>query len=188
MIASHNPSVVLLDLGLPDIDGLEVTKRVREWSDVPIIVLSARGNEKDKIEALDFGADDYVTKPFGLGELLARIRVVLRPGKSEVEASAEPQFQFGENRIDFARRQVFKGHEEVHLTPTEYKLLTVLVRHRGKVITHKQLVTEVWGPMHARQTHYARVYMGYLRQKLEENPSKPRFLTTEPGVGYRFRE
>src|SRR6188474_2724255 len=178
--ASYNPDLILLDLGLPDIDGLVVTKRLREWASAPIIVISARGQESDKIAALDAGADDYLTKPFGAGELLARIRVALRHAASLGPDATEPVFTVGALRIDLGRRLVHRGGEEVHLTPIEYKLLATLVRHAGKVITHRQLLTEVWGPHYATQTHYLRVYMANLRHKLEESPARPRYLLTEP--------
>lgn len=183
--AARNPDLVLLDLGLPDQDGLLVTERLREWAKMPIIVLSARGNEADKIKALDAGADDYLTKPFGIGELLARIRVALRhSAKTESGAS---QFAMGDVKVDLVRRVVTKAEREVHLTPIEFKLLATLIKYEGRVITHRQLLKEVWGPGSGEQTQYLRVYMGQLRHKLEENPSRPRFLTTEPGVGYRLR-
>jgi two-component system KDP operon response regulator KdpE len=187
--ATRNPDLVLLDLGLPDIDGLEVTRRLREWGNVPIIVVSARGREPDKVEALDAGADDYLTKPFGVPELLARIRVALRrrarePGE---DVTDEPVFEHDGLRVDLAARTVEVGGAEVHLTPTEYKLLLTLVRNAGKVLTHRQLLKEVWGPAHASQTQYLHVYMGQLRQKLEPDPTRPRHLITEPGVGYRLR-
>jgi two-component system KDP operon response regulator KdpE len=185
--AGRNPEVVLLDLGLPDLDGLEVTREIRRYAQTPIIVISARGKEQDKVTALDLGADDYLTKPFGVSELLARIRVALRhstlPG-----GGAEPVFQAGEVRVDLARRQVFLGDQEAHLTPTEYKLLATLIRHAGRVVTHRQLLQEVWGANYGDQTHYLRVYMAQLRHKLEPDPTRPRLLTTEPGVGYRLRE
>jgi two-component system, OmpR family, KDP operon response regulator KdpE len=180
-----NPQVVLLDLGLPDIDGVDVVKGLREWTQVPIIVLSARGHEKDKVDALDAGADDYLTKPFAVGELLARIRVAVR--RSGREKVAEPVFEHGDLRVDFASRQVTRGAAQVHLTPNEYRLLTVLVRHAGQVVTHKQLLSEVWGAEYAEESHYLRVYMGQLRHKLEADPAKPQMLINEPGVGYRFR-
>jgi two-component system KDP operon response regulator KdpE len=186
MAASRNPDVILLDLGLPDRDGLEVTRELRGWSAVPIIVLSARGREQDKVAALDLGADDYLTKPFGVEELLARIRVALRHSAS-AGATPEPVFEAGDLRVDLERREVRRGGREVHLTPTEYKLLTLLIRHAGKVLTHRQLLKDVWGVHYAGQSHYARVYMAQLRQKLEEDPSRPRLLVTEPGVGYRLR-
>lgn len=183
--ASRNPDLVLLDLGLPDQDGLVVTERLREWAKMPIIVLSARGQEEDKIKALDAGADDYLTKPFGIGELLARIRVALR--HSARSESGESQFTMGDVKVDLARRQVTKANEEVHLTPIEYKLLATLIKYEGRVITHRQLLREVWGLNSSEQTQYLRVYMAQLRHKLETNPSRPQFLTTEPGVGYRLR-
>jgi two-component system, OmpR family, KDP operon response regulator KdpE len=183
--AARAPDLVLLDLGLPDLDGLAVTQRLREWAKTPIIVISARGREEDKIQALDAGADDYLTKPFGVGELLARIRVALRnAARGELGSS---QFAVGPLKVDLARRQVLVSEKEVHLTPIEYKLLATLVKYAGRVVTHRQLLREVWGPNSADQTQYLRVYMGQLRHKLEENPSRPQFLTTEPGVGYRLR-
>jgi two-component system KDP operon response regulator KdpE len=183
--AARNPELILLDLGLPDQDGLVVTQRLREWAKTPIIVISARGREEDKIQALDAGADDYLTKPFGVGELLARIRVALRnAARGELGSS---QFSVGELKIDLVRRQVLVSDQEVHLTPIEYKLLATLVKHAGRVITHRQLLREVWGPNSSDQTQYLRVYMGQLRHKLEKNPSRPEFLTTEPGVGYRLK-
>jgi two-component system KDP operon response regulator KdpE len=185
--ASRNPDIVLLDLGLPDRDGLEVTRELRQWSAAPIIVLSARHREPDKVEALDLGADDYLTKPFGVEELLARIRVALRHAAQPVGGSPEPVFEAGDLRVDLARREVRRGGQEVHLTPTEYKLLTLLIRHAGKVLTHRQLLKEVWGVSYADQSHYVRVYMAQLRQKLENDPARPRLLITEPGVGYRLR-
>jgi two-component system KDP operon response regulator KdpE len=184
---THNPDLVLLDLGLPDMDGLQVTTSLREWSAKPIIVISARGQEQDKIGALDAGADDYLTKPFGTGELLARIRVALRHSSRAAEPRAEPVVTVGELKCDLDRRQVFVGDREVHLTPNEYKLLAYLMKNAGKVLTHRQLLKEVWGPAYASQTHYLRVYMLQLRHKLESDPARPRYLVTEPGVGYRFR-
>jgi two-component system, OmpR family, KDP operon response regulator KdpE len=185
--ASRNPDVILLDLGLPDRDGLEVVRELRAWSATPIIVLSARGREQDKVAALDLGADDYLTKPFGVEELLARIRVALRHAALPPGAPPEPVFQVGDVRVDLIRREVRRGDQEVRLTPTEYKLLTLLVRHAGKVLTHRQLLKEVWGTTYADQSHYVRVYMAQLRQKLEADPARPRLLVTEPGVGYRLR-
>ena len=185
--AGRNPDVILLDLGLPDADGLDVTRRLREWAATPVIVISARGLEKDKIGALDAGADDYLTKPFGVGELLARIRVALRHASRTADEAAEPVFTQGELTVDLARRRVFAAGAEVHLTPTEYKLLTLLVRHAGKVVTQRQALREVWGPNYATQTHYLRVYMAQLRHKLERDPARPRLLLTEPGVGYRLK-
>ena len=185
--AGYNPEVILLDLGLPDGDGLDVARTLRERTRMPIIVLSARGREQDKVAALDLGADDYLTKPFGLGELLARMRVALRHARQPAGGTAEPSFVAGEVRVDLVARRVFRGEAEVHLTPTEYRLLATLVRHEGKVLTHRQLLESVWGANYADQTHYLRVYMGQLRHKLERDPARPRLLITEPGVGYRLR-
>jgi two-component system KDP operon response regulator KdpE len=184
--AARNPDVVLLDLGLPDMDGLEVTRRLREWTRTPIIVLSARGREQDKVDALDAGADDYLTKPFGVAELLARLRVALRH-RDVVEAGGSSVFTCGDLVVDLGRRHVTVSGQEIHLTPTEYNLLAILVRHAGKVVTHRQLLKEAWGPNHTTHTQYLRVYMGQLRRKLERDPARPRWLTTEPGVGYRLR-
>ena len=183
--ASRNPDLVLLDLGLPDQDGLSVTARLREWSKSPIIVISARGREEDKVTALDQGADDYLTKPFGVGELLARIRVALR--HVTTEGPGTPEFVLGDLKVDFSRRQVFVKTTEVHLTPIEYKLLSLLVKSAGRVLTHRQLLRDVWGPNSVEHTHYLRVYMGQLRHKIEENPSRPQYIVTEPGIGYRIR-
>jgi two-component system KDP operon response regulator KdpE len=184
--AGRNPDLILLDLGLPDADGLQVTRQLREWSRTPIIVLSARGREQDKVAALDLGADDYLTKPFGLEELLARMRVALRHALSRGEPT-EPVIEAGDLKVDLAQRQVFRAGQEVHLTPTEYKLLVALVRHAGKLRTHRQLLQEVWGNNFMTQTHYLRIYMMQLRQKIEPDPTRPRLLLTEPGVGYRFK-
>jgi two-component system KDP operon response regulator KdpE len=184
-ITTERLDVVLLDLGLPDLDGLDVIHRMREWSQVPIIVLSVRGQEGDKIAALDGGADDYVTKPFGMGELLARIRAALRHRlQSAVDA---PVFRSGGLTVDLARRVVTVDGGEVKLTPKEYEVLRALVIHAGKVLTHRHLLREVWGPMAVEETQYLRVYIGQLRQKLEADPAQPRYLLTEPGVGYRLR-
>ncbi|CAN5411154.1 two-component system response regulator KdpE [soil metagenome] len=180
------PDLIILDLGLPDIDGLEVTKRLREWTQIPIIVLSARGREDDKIAALDAGADDYLTKPFGMGELLARLRVALRHASRVGGETDDAGFRVGELYVDLARRQVWVSESEVHLTPHEYKLLITLIQHAGKVVTHRQLLREVWGPGYNEESHYLRVYMGQLRHKLEPDPTRPRYLLTEPGVGYRL--
>jgi len=184
-VADH-PDLVILDLGLPDIDGTEVIRRLREWSKVPIIILSVRGRESDKIDALDRGADDYVTKPFGIGELLARIRAALRHQlQSETD---QPLFRAGGLAVDLARRAVTVDDREIRLTPKEYELLRHLVIHAGKVLTHQYLLREVWGPTFMRETHYLRVYVGTLRQKIEPEPAQPRYILTEPGVGYRLRD
>jgi two-component system, OmpR family, KDP operon response regulator KdpE len=185
-VGSRQPDVVIVDLGLPDMDGVDVIRRIREWTPTPIIVLSARGQERDKVTALDAGADDYVSKPFGAGELLARIRVALRHTVGASHGGDEATFKVGDLRVDLLRRQVWLGDKEVHLTPIEYKLLTTLVRHAGKVVTHQQLLRDVWGPAHTEQAHYARVYMAHLRHKLEAQPARPRYLLTEAGVGYRL--
>jgi len=185
--ATRNPDVVLLDLGLPDLDGLEVIRRLRAWSQVPVIVISAREQEHDKVTALDSGADDYLTKPFGVEELLARIRAAIRHAQRRQAGSEESVFTTDTLRVDFSKRQVFVDDQEIHLTPLEYKLLLVLVRNAGKVLTHRQLLKEVWGPSYIEHTQYLRVYMTQLRHKLEQDPARPRFLINEPGVGYRFR-
>jgi two-component system, OmpR family, KDP operon response regulator KdpE len=182
----RNPDVVLLDLGLPDLDGLEVTKRLREWTQTPIIVISAREQEQDKVKALDAGADDYLTKPFSAGELMARVRVALRHALRLRSGQDEPVFAYAGLRVDLAARRVFVRDNEIHLTPIEYKLLTALIRHAGKVVTHRQLLLEVWGPGQVSEVQYLRVYMTQLRHKLEEDPARPRFLLNEPGVGYRL--
>ena len=186
LVAHFNPDIVLLDLGLPDVDGIDVAKRLREWTEVPIIVLSARGQEQDKIKALDAGADDYLTKPFGVGELLARVRVALRHAMKG-QTIAESIFEAEGLRIDVPLRQVWRNGEEVHLTKTEFKIIALLLKHLGKVLTHRQILVEVWGEAYSEENHYLRVYMGQLRHKLEVNPGEPRYLVTEPGVGYRFR-
>jgi two-component system KDP operon response regulator KdpE len=185
--ATRQPEIIILDLGLPDLDGLEVTRRLREWTTVPIIVLSARGQESDKVTALDAGADDYLTKPFSVGELLARLRVALRHAARTSQEPGEPTFAVGDLRVDLARRHVYIAEQQVHLTPIEYKLLTTLVRYAGRVVTHRQLLQEGWGPGHTEASHYLRVYMGQLRHKLEADPARPRYLVTEPGVGYRLK-
>ena len=186
-IGSRQPDAVILDLVLPDMDGLEVIRRVRQWSGVPIIVLSARGQERDKVCALDAGADDYVSKPFSSGELLARLRVALRhaAGASQPENAV---FKLGGLHVDLLRRTVMLDGSEVRLTPTEYRLLTTLIRYAGRVVTHQQLLREVWGPNHDSMAHYVRVYMGHLRHKIEAEPARPRYLLTEPGVGYRLAD
>ncbi len=184
---TRSPDLILLDLGLPDMDGLQVTKSLREWSAVPIIVISARGQEKDKVDALDAGADDYLTKPFGTAELLARLRANLRRPLRALGSSSEPMLAIGGLRVDLEKRQVFRDDEEIHLTRTEYKLLVELLKNTGKVLTHRHLLVAVWGPGHAHETHYLRVYMAQLRRKLEKDHARPRYLVTEPGVGYRVR-
>jgi two-component system KDP operon response regulator KdpE len=186
-VGMQHPDLIILDLGLPDLDGLEVTRRLREWTSTPIIVLSARNQERDKVDVLDAGADDYLTKPFGTAELLARLRVALRHAIQAAQGSDEPVFASGDLRVDLAHRQVFVGAQEVHLTPIEYKLLLVLVQYAGKVVTRKQLLHDVWGPSYVDEMHYLRVYMGQLRHKLEADPTRPRYLITEPGVGYRLK-
>jgi two-component system KDP operon response regulator KdpE len=183
---AYAPEVIVLDLGLPDGDGLDVCRRIREWSVTPILVLSARGQESDKIGALDAGADDYLVKPFGAGELLARIRVALRHA-ARVGGAPDTVVTCGDLVIDLARRLVLRGGDEVHLTPIEYKLLATLARHAGKVVTHRQLLRDVWGPGSVEQTHYLRIYMAQLRHKLEPEPARPRHLVTEAGVGYRLK-
>lgn len=187
LLTTEPPDLVILDLGLPDGDGLDITVEVRTWSRVPIIILSARGQERDKIAALDAGADDYLTKPFGVGELLARLRVALRHNLVG-QSATEPVFVNNGLRVDLGRRQVFVDGQEKHLTPIEYKMLATLVQHAGKVVTHQQLLREVWGPGYTTETAYLRVYMGQLRHKIEAEPARPRYLITEPGVGYRLRD
>ncbi len=188
---TRKPDLLVLDLGLPDGDGLEVIRDVRGWSGVPIIVLSARSDESDKIAALDAGADDYLTKPFGVGELLARVRANLRrprgaSGEGNGGDASDAVFRFGDVEVDRTARLVRRANAEVHLTPIEYRLLGVLVANAGRVLTHRQLLREVWGPSHAGQSHYLRIYMGHLRQKLEADPAQPRHLLTETAVGYRL--
>lgn len=188
LLTGHNPDLLLLDLGLPDGDGLELTKQIREWSRIPILIISARGREDDKVSVLDAGADDYLTKPFGVNELLARMRVALRHAARAGAAPAAQVLEFGDLHIDMARREVLKGGQELRLTPTEYKLLTLLAQNAGKVLTHRHILKEVWGAAYASQTHYVRVHMAELRKKVEADPARPKFLVTEPGVGYRFRD
>lgn len=181
---TRKPDLVILDLGLPDLDGVDFIRRLRDWSAVPVLILSARSTENDKIVALDAGADDYLTKPFGVGELLARLRALLRRhGKGE----HGPVVDFDDVRIDLARRAVTRGGETVHLTQIEYRLLALMIANAGKVLTHRHLLREVWGPSYVESSHYLRIYVGRLRQKLEADPAQPRHFLTETGVGYRFQ-
>ena len=187
LAASHKPDVVILDLGLPDIDGLEVIHKLREWSNAPVLVVSARGHEREKVEALDAGADDYLTKPFGIAELLARIRVILRHSiPKQDDHTVATTFCLGSLKIDYDKRRVTLLGEEIHLTPTEYKLLTLLAYQHGKVLTHRYLVKEIWGEVTVDDTQSLRVSMGNLRRKIEKNPAQPQFIITEVGVGYRM--
>ena len=185
-IAAEAPDIVLLDLGLPDGDGKDVIRRAREWSDIPIVVLSARERETEKIEALDLGADDYVNKPFNVGELLARMRTALR---HRMQRNAEvPVLRVGNLEVDAVRHRATRGGAELKLTPKEFELLSFLAKHPGRVVTHKQILTAVWGPAHTEDTQYLRVYIGQLRQKVEEHPDDPKIVLTEPGIGYRIAE
>jgi two-component system, OmpR family, KDP operon response regulator KdpE len=184
MAATQPPDLVILDLGLPGLDGLDVLRRLRDWLTAPILVLSARDQEKQKIEALDAGADDYLTKPFGVGELLARMRTALR--HAQPKGSESSILEVGEIRIDLAARVVSRGGERIHLTPLEYKLLALLMGNAGKVLTHRFLLREVWGPHDTRETHYLRVFVATLRRKIENDPAQPRYILTEQGIGYRF--
>lgn len=183
-VIAQRPDLLILDLGLPDMEGLEVTRRLREWSKIPIIILSVREREADKVATLDAGADDYLTKPFGVGELLARMRVAMR---RTVPAADEPAFTTGELKVDLASRMVTVAGQEVQLTPTEYDLLRALVTHAGKVMTHRQLLRQVWGVAYEQETHMLRVNISNLRRKIEADPTRPRYIHTEPGVGYRLR-
>jgi two-component system KDP operon response regulator KdpE len=185
-IATDSPDIVLLDLGLPDGDGKDVIRHVRQWSDVPIIILSARDREADKIEALDLGADDFVNKPFGVGELLARLRTALRHRMERVAET--PVLRTADIEIDNVRHCVMRANAEVKLTPKEFELLSFLAKHAGKVVTHRQILTAIWGPAHAADTQYLRVYIGQLRQKIEKDPGDPQIILTEPGIGYRIAE
>lgn len=182
---TRRPDLLILDLGLPDMDGVELIRDFRSWSNAPTLILSARSEETSKIEALDAGADDYLTKPFSIGELLARVRALIRRHVRQQEPS--PQTSFGRIRIDFSRREVFKDNEPLHLTPIEYRLLGTLVANQGKVLTHRALMREVWGPNHGEKSHYLRIYMSRLRQKIETDPTQPEHFLTVSGVGYRFQ-
>ena len=183
----RKPDLIILDLGLPDMEGVEVIRAIREWSAMPIIILSARSAEQSKIEALDAGADDYLTKLFGLGELLARTRVVLRHWFRMPEQNLSEVFTTGNLKVDLLNRWVHIGDQEIHLTPTQYRLLSILVQNAGKVLTHRQILKDVWGPSNTENSHYLRIYMSQLRQKLEEDPTQPKYLLTESGVGYRLK-
>jgi two-component system KDP operon response regulator KdpE len=185
--STYSPALILLDLGLPDFGGVEVTRRLRRWYSAPIVFISARGQETDKIEALDAGANDYLTKPFAVGELLARLRVWLRQAPHGGGDAARYLVEVGDLRVDLGRRLVFVGQREVHLTPTEYKLFAMLMRNAGRVVTHRRLLEEAWGPRYSNETQYLRVCMAHLRQKLEKNAVRPQYLLNEPGVGYRLR-
>ena len=181
---TRKPDLIILDLGLPDGDGLNYIRDLRQWSAIPVIVLSARNAEEDKIAALDAGADDYLSKPFGIGELQARLRVALRRHGSA--SQSDPLITFSDVRVDLVARRIQRGEEEIHLTPIEFRLLAVLIGHHGKVLTQRQLLREVWGPNAVEHSHYLRIYMGHLRQKLENDPARPRHFITETGIGYRF--
>ncbi len=185
---THNPELILLDLGLPDGDGIDLTRKFREWTRVPIIVISARGREDDKVAALDAGADDYLTKPFSVNELLARMRVALRHAAQAGTDTTSTVIEVGPLRVDQVRREVTVDGREVRLTPIEYRLLVLFARNAGKVLTHRQILKEVWGPPYMGETHYLRVFMAQLRRKIETDPARPRLLVTEPGVGYRMRD
>jgi two-component system, OmpR family, KDP operon response regulator KdpE len=188
LATSHRPDLILMDLGLPDGDGIDFTRRIREWSDAPIIVISARGQEEDKVRALDAGADDYLTKPFGTGELLARIRVALRHASARKnDTPPQPRYLFGDVEIDLERREVRRAGELLHLTPTEYGMLILLAKNAGRVLTHRQILQEVWGSQFGTQSHHVRVHMAELRKKIEDVPARPKLIVTEPGVGYRLR-
>jgi two-component system, OmpR family, KDP operon response regulator KdpE len=187
LAASHNPDVILLDLGLPDMDGLEVIQRCRAWTATPIIILSARGKDQDKIQALESGADDYLTKPFSVGELTARIKVALRHSNRPNTPSPNPVFKTGGLMVDMEKHQVSIEGKEIHLTPTEFKLLAILISKAGKLVTWKELLGDIWGPAGSDSSHYLRIYISQLRHKLEENPARPRYLITEAGVGYRLK-
>lgn len=183
---ARQPALLILDLGLPDGNGIDLIRDLRGWSDIPVLILSARSQEHDKIDALDAGADDYLTKPFSVGELRARVRALLRRGSRSAD-SASPVIAFGQVVVDLSRRLVTRDGAEVHLTPIEYRLLTVLVGHPGKVLTQRKLLREIWGPSYVESSHYLRVYVGHLRQKLEDDPTQPEHFLTETGIGYRFQ-
>jgi two-component system, OmpR family, KDP operon response regulator KdpE len=183
----RKPDLIILDLGLPDMEGVNVIKAIREWSAVPVIILSARSTEQHKIDALDAGADDYLTKPFGLGELLARIRVAMRHSVSNPAQDQSGIFNTGALKVDLLKRQVVVGDREIHLTPIQYRLLSVLIKNADKVLTHQHLLKEVWGPSYRDNSHYLRIYMSQLRQKLETDPTQPQYLLTESGIGYRLK-
>jgi two-component system KDP operon response regulator KdpE len=185
-IGTRKPEIAIVDLGLPDMSGVELIKEVRTWSSIPIIVLSARSNENDKVSALDAGADDYITKPFGSEELLARIRAHLRRHHSVQQSNSQSSITFGNITVDFVKRQVYRDGQPVSLTPIEYRLMTVLLRSAGCVLTQRHLLKEVWGPSYIEHTHYLRIYMGHLRNKLEEDPAQPKHFLTEIAVGYRL--
>ena len=187
LVGATSPDLILLDLGLPDGDGIGFIEEIRGWTDIPILILSARFDEKDKIAGLNAGADDYLTKPFGVGELIARIRALLRR-KSRAEDEVSPYVQFGNCNVDFSTRKVLRGGKEIHLTPIEYKLLTVMLSRPDKVMTQTQVLKTVWGDAYVDSTHYLRIYMSHLRQKLEDDPSQPKHFLTEIGVGYRFKQ
>jgi two-component system KDP operon response regulator KdpE len=186
LAALHQPDIAIVDLGLPDMSGLDVIARLREWFSAPILVLSARSRENDKVAALDIGADDYLTKPFGIGELLARLRVAERHRRKQSDASVEPRIEIGGLVLDVAAHRVQRDGVDIHLTPIEYRLLVALAQHRGKVMTHRQLLREVWGASHVESPHYLRIYMRALRHKIEPEPARPTYLLTEVGVGYRL--
>ena len=185
---THNPELILLDLGLPDGDGIDFTRQLRTFSQTPIVVLSARGQESDKVSALEAGADDYLTKPFGTGELIARMRVALRHAHPALAGNKKRTFEIGDLRIDLDSHLITRGTTEIHLTPIEYKLLVLMAENVGKVLTHRQILKDVWGPAYASRPHYVRVHMAELRKKIEENPARPKLLVTELGVGYRLRD
>nr|WP_222942858.1 two-component system response regulator KdpE [Xenorhabdus sp. PB62.4] len=182
--ATRKPDLLILDLGLPDGNGIDLIEDIRQWSDIPIIVLSARDSEQDKVTALDCGADDYLSKPFGINELIARVRVALR--RSSKANQLDPVIHFSDIQVDLVNRRVLKGQNELHLTPIEYRLLTELLTNSGKVLTQRHLLNHVWGPNFVEHNHYLRIYMGHLRQKLEADPARPKHLLTETGIGYRF--